>query len=121
VARYTPRYPAGVPAAPTAPLAAGSLIGGYAVAAASGSRPLGGLVLAAGGLGCLELWRRRRGARTALGLGAAGLSAFAFSHVLARVIGAWPSVLTVSAAMAVLAWVFADAREGERRAVAHRG
>ena len=39
-----------MPETPTAAVAAGSLIGGYAVAVGSGSRPLGGLVLAAGGL-----------------------------------------------------------------------
>lgn len=97
-------------AAPTAPLAAASLIGGYAVAASTGSRPLGGVVLAAGGLACVEIWRRRHGIRTAAGLGAAGLTAFAVSHVLGRAIGAWPSVLVVAAAMGALAWTFADSR-----------
>jgi hypothetical protein len=100
----------------TAPVAGGSLIAGYAVAAATGSRPLGGFVLAAGGLACVELWRRRRGARTAAALGTAGLSAFALSHVLAQAIGAWPSVLTISALMALLAWAVADAPELRRAA-----
>ncbi len=95
---------------PTAPVAAGSLLAGYAVAVASGSRPLGGVVLAAGGLWCAHAWWRRCGARTALALGGAGLAAFALSHVLALAIGAWPSVLLVSAAMAALAWSRADAR-----------
>jgi hypothetical protein len=106
--------------APTAPLAAASLIAGYAVAAATGSRPLGGVVLAAGGLGCVEIWRRRHGVRTPAGLGAAGLIAFAASHVLAGAIGAWPSVLTVAAAIAVLAWRFADSRPAEAQADALR-
>jgi len=94
---------------PTAPVAAGALIAGYAVAVASGSRPLGGVVLAAGGLWCAHAWWRRRGSRTALALSGAGLAAFALSHVLALAIGAWPSVLVVSAAMAALAWSRADA------------
>ncbi len=97
---------------PTAPIAAGALIGGYAVAAASGSRPLGGVVLAAGGLWCLRAWHARHGARTAAALGGAGLLAFAGSHVLAKGVGAWPSVLLVSAAMAAVAWTQADARAG---------
>ena len=102
---------------PTAPLAAGSLIAGYAVASGTGSRPLGGAVLAAGGLTCVELWRRRRGAGTAAALGAAGLTALALSHVLAPAMGAWPAVLTVSAAMALLAWAGADGRPGEALAL----
>jgi hypothetical protein len=102
------------PPAPTAPLAAAALIGGFAVAASTGSRPLGGVVLAAGGLACVEIWRRRHGVRTAAGLGAAGLSAFVLSHLLARAIGAWPSVLTVAAIVGFLAWRFADAPARER-------
>jgi hypothetical protein len=96
--------------APTAPVAAGSLIAGYAVAAGSGSRPLGGVVLLAGGLWCVREWARRNDARTAAELACVGLAAFALSHVLARSIGAWPAVLLVSAATALAAWLRADAR-----------
>jgi hypothetical protein len=95
---------------PTAPVAAASLIAGYAVAAGTGSRPLGGLVLAAGGLWCIREWSRRNDTRTAVILGCAGLAAFVISHVLALAIGAWPAVLLVAAAMAVAAWLRADAR-----------
>jgi hypothetical protein len=95
---------------PTAPIAAGSLIAGYAVAAATGSRPLGGAVLLAGGLWCVREWLRRNDARTATELACVGLAAFVLSHVLARSIGAWPAVLLVSAAMALAAWLRADAR-----------
>ena len=97
---------------PTAPIAAGSLVAGYAVAAGTGSRPLGGVVLAAGGLWCLRLWTERHGSRTAVRLGGAGLAAFVLSHVLALAIGAWPSVLLLAAAMAALTWTQADARPG---------
>jgi hypothetical protein len=93
---------------PTAPVAAGSLLLGYAVAVSTGSRPLGGIVLAAGGLWCIRAWTRRHGSRTALTLGCAGLVAFVLSHLLALAIGPWPAVLLVSAAMAVLAWTQAD-------------
>jgi hypothetical protein len=105
MARTTPRIP-------TAALAAGTLIAGYAVAVASGSRPLGGLVLAAGGLCCARIWLRRDGARTAAALTAVGLVAFAGSHLLADAIGAWPSVLTVAALTAAIVWVRSDAPSG---------
>jgi CHASE2 domain-containing sensor protein len=95
---------------PTAPVAAGSLIVGYAVAAGTGSRPLGGVVLLAGGMWCITAWRRRHGARTAALLAGVAFSAFVISHVLALAIGAWPSVLLVAAATALAAWWFADAR-----------
>jgi hypothetical protein len=95
---------------PSAPIAAGSLIAGYAVASASGSRPLGGAVLFAGAACCVRLWSSRRGPRTAARLAGAELAAFILSHVIARGIGAWPAVLLVSAAMALVAWTAADAR-----------
>lgn len=94
---------------PTAPLAAASLIGGYGVAVATGSRPLGGVVLAAGGLACVRMWAIRRDKRTAAQLAAVGLTAFVLSHVLALAIGAWPAVLLVSGATATIVWLRADA------------
>ena len=95
---------------PTAPVAAGTLIVGFAVAAATGSRAAGGLVLLLGGLWCIRQWTLRHGARTAATLALAGLLAFVVSHVLALAIGAWPSVLLVAAAMAAFAWTRADVR-----------
>jgi hypothetical protein len=105
---------------PTAPFAAASLIAGYAVAAGSGSRPLGGLVLAAGGLWCVREWARRHDTRTAATLGGAGLVAFAGSHVLALAVGAWPAVLLASAAIAAATWLLADAREQRSRSLSVR-
>lgn len=95
---------------PTAPVAAASLIAGYAVAVGTGSRPLGGVVLAAGGVWCIREWLRRNDTRTAVVLGCAGFAAFVLSHVLARAIGAWPAVLLVATALAVAAWLRADTR-----------
>jgi hypothetical protein len=95
---------------PTAPVAAGSLIAGYAVAVESGSRPLGGVVLLLGGLWCLRQWRRRAGSRIAARLTAVGLALFVASHLLALAIGAWPAVLSVAAAMAASVWLGADVR-----------
>ena len=94
----------------TAPLAATGLISGYAVAVASGSRPLGGVVLTGFGLACIAIWLRRDGRRTAAALGVAGLAAFAFSHVLGLVIGAWPAVLVTAAGIGAVCWALSDAR-----------
>src|ERR1700761_243126 len=104
----------------TAPLAATGLIAGFAVAVASGSRPLGGAVMAACGLTCIAVWLRRDGRRVTVQLTATGLAAFALSHVLGLVIGAWPSVLVVSAVTAALCWRLSDSRRGRltRRAAA---
>jgi hypothetical protein len=93
---------------PTAPIAGGTLIVGYAVATSTGSRPLGGVVLLLGGLWCVQTWTRRHGARTAATLACVGLGAFVLSHVLALAIGPWPAVLLVAAVMAVAAWTRAD-------------
>jgi hypothetical protein len=102
---------------PTAPVAAASLIVGYAVAVATGSRPLGGVVLALGGLWCVHAWLQRHGARTATTLGLVGLGLFIASHLLALVIGAWPSVLVVAGVMAMAAWVRADSLRGARQRI----
>ncbi len=94
---------------PTAPIAAASFVVGYAVVVATGSRTVGGVVLALGGLWCIYAWLQRRGTRTAATLGCVGLALFVASHLLALAIGAWPSVLVVAAVMGVVAWVRADA------------
>jgi hypothetical protein len=95
---------------PTAPVAATGLIGGFAVAVASGSRPLGGAVMAVLGVGCIAVWLRRDGPSTAAKLTLTGLLAFAISHVLGLVIGAWPSVIVVSAVTAAFCWRLSDSR-----------
>ena len=97
-------------ALPTAPLAAGSLVASYAVVAASGSRPLGGAVLAAGGLCCIAIWTRRHGRRTAAQLAGVGFGAFVASHLLALAVGPWPAVLIVAAVTAAVTWELADKR-----------
>lgn len=94
----------------TAPIAAAGLIAGYAVAVASGSRPLGGVVLAGFGLWCLAIWWRRDGRTTAVRLALIGLGAFALSHVLALLIGPWPAVLLTAGALAIVCWRVSDVR-----------
>ena len=96
--------------APTSLLAAAGLIAGFGTAVASGSRPLGGAVMAAFGLTCIYFWVRRDGAATAMRLTLVGLAAFALSHVLGLAIGAWPSVLLVSAVTAWACWKWSDSK-----------
>ncbi|MGH3343256.1 MAG: hypothetical protein ACRDPK_10300 [Carbonactinosporaceae bacterium] len=95
---------------PSGAIAAASLIAGFAVADLTGVRPLGGGVLLVGAALCWPRWRRAAGARAAVGLVMAFAMAFALAHPLAGVVGAWPSVLIVSAAMAAAAWTVADRR-----------
>jgi hypothetical protein len=94
---------------PSAPFAAATLLAGWGAVEATGSRPVGGVVLLVGGFGCATLWRRRHGVRTAATLSAVGFAAFVLSHILALAIGAWPAVLSVSAIAAAIVWLKADA------------
>jgi hypothetical protein len=94
----------------TALVSALSLVAGYAVAAGTGVRALGGVVLLVALGWCVLRWRALAGTPTAAGLAAAYVALFVASHLLARAIGAWPSVLAVAAAMGALAATLADAR-----------
>jgi len=80
------------------------------VAQATDVRALGGVVLLAGAAWCGRCWVRRQGPLTAAGLLAAYAGGFVGSHLLAREIGAWPSVLTVAGAVGAAAWVASDRR-----------
>ena len=95
---------------PTSLLAAAGLLAGFGVAIGTGSRPLGGAVMAAFGLTCIYLWVKRDGRQSAIRLTLVGLAAFAFSHVLGLVIGAWPSVFAVSALTAWACWHWSDSK-----------
>ncbi|GAA2810223.1 hypothetical protein GCM10010441_38600 [Kitasatospora paracochleata] len=85
---------------PTSAVAAAGLIGGYGVARWSGRRELGGAVLAAAGATAAVQWQRAAGTATAAALTGLYVAAFGGSHPLAKKIGAWPSVLTVSGLVA---------------------
>ncbi|HEX3510479.1 MAG TPA: hypothetical protein VHT27_05185 [Solirubrobacteraceae bacterium] len=100
---------------PTAPFAAASLVAGWAVVAATGSRPLGGVALLLCGAITVWLAAVRRGARAAARLAVAGFAAFVLSHVLGLLAGAWPAVLLTAAALGAYAWVAVDSRNGARR------
>lgn len=100
-----------MPGVPTWPVAAGSFILGFAVADVTGVRPLGGLVLLAGALWCAPRWWRAAGPVVAIGLGLAYLAAFVASHGFADVVGAYPSVFILGAAIGGACWALVDARE----------
>jgi hypothetical protein len=102
------RMTARATAIPTAALAAAGLIAGFGVAVGTGSRPLGGVVLAVFGVTCIAIWSQRHGRATIVKLTIAGLVAFALSHAIGLLIGAWPAVLLSSAAIAALYWRVSD-------------
>ena len=93
----------------TAPVVALGLIGGWLTARETGIRPLGGVVLAAAGLYAGRTWLARRGPATTSVLGATYVVGFGLSHPLAKKIGAWPAVLTVTAASAAASALLSDA------------
>lgn len=95
---------------PTAPVVAAGLIGGYSVARFSGVRPAGGAVLAAAGGVAWREWQREQGGVVATALLTTYVAGFGLSHPLARKIGAWPSVLAVTAVSAGAAHVVHDRR-----------
>jgi hypothetical protein len=92
----------------TWPVASGSLLLGFAVAEATGIRPLGGIVLIAACAWCALRWLRAAGAaRTAL-LVVVYAGAFVVSHIVADTLGAWPSVLLAAAVVGIAAYALAD-------------
>ena len=94
----------------TAPVVALGLLGGYLTARETGIRPLGGVVLAAAGLVAGRTWLAERGPAVTAALGALYVLGFGASHPLAKKIGAWPSVLTVTAVSAGASWALVDRR-----------
>ncbi|GAA3293204.1 hypothetical protein ACFFON_02610 [Arthrobacter citreus] len=86
------------------------LIGGYKTARDTGNRQLGGAVLAAAGAAAFALWKRDAGTGTAAALTTGYVTAFGLSHPLAKKLGAWPSVFTVTAATAAASLIFGRRR-----------
>ncbi|WIM99242.1 hypothetical protein ACTOB_002889 [Actinoplanes oblitus] len=95
---------------PTAVITAGSLIGGWQLARRTGVRPLGGAVLAAGGVLAGREWSKRTSPAVTGALTATYVAAFGLSHPLAKRIGSWPAVLAVSAITAAASYAAADRR-----------
>jgi len=92
----------------TAPIVAASLVGGYLVARETKVRPLGGAVLAAGGLAAGRQWLRTSGPATTAALTGIYLGGFGASHPLAKKVGAWPAVLTAAGTSAAASWLLSD-------------
>jgi hypothetical protein len=99
-----------MPSLPTAPIVASGLVSGFAVARYSGRRELGGVVLVAAGAWCARSWARSSGAGVTALLLATYAAAFGASHLLAKKLGAWPSVCVVSGVASGAAYVLADRR-----------
>jgi hypothetical protein len=105
-------------AVPTAPIVACSLIAGYSVAAATEVRALGAVVLVGGGVMAGRQWLKRTGSATTAALTAVYLGSFVASHVIAKVTGAWPAVLTAAAVAGAAAWFGCDRGAAARSATA---
>lgn len=95
----------------TAPIVAAGLIGGFAAARYTRRRELGGVVLAAAGATAARSWQRSSGPGVMGVLLGTYLTAFGASHPLAKKLGAWPSVLTVTAVAAGATHLLADRSE----------
>ena len=96
----------------TWPVASGSLVAGFAVAQATGVRPLGGIVLAAGAGWCAVRWRRTVGIARTAGLVGLYLVAFVASHLIADTLGTWGAVFLVAAIIGLAAFLVADLPRG---------
>lgn len=105
-----PGYPGQVLRLPTAAVAAGSLVLGYAVADLTGLRWLGGLVLAVGVALCWQRWRRVVGGGGAVALAGLYVVGFVVVHLITSTLGAWPSVLLVAALVGAACWLLVDRR-----------
>lgn len=88
---------------PIVPLAAAlTFLAAFAVADLTGVRPLGGLVLVAGGAWCAAQVRTTAGTARTVALLVFALVAFVLSHPLGEEIGSWPAVLLVATAVGVV-------------------
>ncbi len=103
---------------PAWPFAVASLPVAFAVAQASGVRPLGGLVLVA--LATAAVLAGRRDRRRSAAWLVLLLACFALSHVLAGVAGTWGAVAVVTVVAGVAGAVLLD-RQGPWPAAVHQG
>ena len=92
-------------------VAASGILGGYVVARESGLRYLGAVPLVAGGVWAGRTWLAKGGPVTAGVLAALYVGAFGGSHPLAKKIGAWPSVLAVTGAVALASYLAVDRQD----------
>ncbi|MBV7292929.1 hypothetical protein [Corynebacterium sp. TAE3-ERU16] len=92
----------------TAAVVTTGLIGGWLTARETGIRPLGGVLLGAAGVWAARSWAAKKGPVTATALTALYVGAFGASHPLAKKMGSWPAVLTVTGATAAAAYLASD-------------
>lgn len=93
----------------TVPLvAAATFLAGFGVAELTGVRAIGGLVLLAGGVWCGREAVSIAGPRRTIVFLVIALAIFVVSHLLGRVIGAWPAVLLSAALVAGAAAALLD-------------
>lgn len=92
----------------TATVVAAGLIGGWLTARESGIRPLGTIPLVAAGALAARSWNKKKGPGVTAALLGTYVGAFGMSHPLAKRIGAWPAVLTVTGAAAAVAYMVSD-------------
>lgn len=80
----------------------------YKVTRDTGNRQAGGAILAACGLAAFAVWKNDAGAARAVALSGTYIVAFGDSHPLAKKIGAWPAVftVTVTGVMAITSMTF---------------
>ncbi|MGN6608908.1 MAG: hypothetical protein ACTHMS_18095 [Jatrophihabitans sp.] len=95
---------------PTSALVAAGLVGGFASARYTHRRELGGALFAVAGAAAAREWLRAAGGGATAGLLGLYAAAMGGSHPLAKQIGAWPSVLAVTAVAAGAAHVVGDRR-----------
>lgn len=94
----------------TASLVGLGLVGGWLTARETGIRPLGTVPMVAALSLANRTWVAKGGAPLAVGLTGAFIGAFGASHPLAKKIGAWSSVIAVTAAAAGAAHFLSDAK-----------
>lgn len=92
-------------------LAATGLAGGYATGRATKKRPLAAVVLGAAGVGSFLIWKKDAGTGKAVALISAYLGGFGASHPLAKKIGAWPAVNSVTAGVALLSLIIGGSKK----------
>jgi hypothetical protein len=95
----------------TAALSALGLVSGWLTARETGIRPLGTVPMVAALGWANRTWIAKGGAPVAVGLTGTFLGAFGVSHPLAKKMGAWPSVITVTAVAAGAAHFLSDAKK----------
>ncbi len=102
-------------------VAAAAFLAGFGIAALTGVRAIGGLVLVAGGAWCARAAFRLAGGPATVALVVIALALFVASHPLGHLIGAWPAVVVSAALVAgVAAAILARAQSGEGEGIEGR-